>query len=247
MLLKDKIAVVTGGSKGIGKSIVEVFLKEGATVFYISRSECSDAEIFSKLANESGTEVFWKQGSVSDSAKMNEIATEIIKEKGQIDILVNNAGITRDGLSFMMKDDAWNDVIETNLSSVFYLSRPVARSMAKKRTGSIINVSSVVGIIGNAGQCNYAAAKAGIIGFTKSLARETAARGVRVNAVAPGFIQSDMTDAIPSAAKEELKKRIPFGRIGNPEEVANTVLFLASEMSSYLTGQVIGIDGGLGM
>lgn len=147
----------------------------------------------------------------------------------------------------MMKDEAWNDVIETNLSSVFYLSRPVARSMAKKRTGSIINVSSVVGIIGNAGQCNYAAAKAGIIGFTKSLARETAGRGVRVNAIAPGFIQSDMTDAIPEAAKEELKTKIPFGRIGNPEEVANTVLFLASDMSSYITGQVIGIDGGMGM
>ncbi|HAK45983.1 MAG TPA: 3-oxoacyl-ACP reductase, partial [Spirochaeta sp.] len=159
----------------------------------------------------------------------------------------NNAGITRDGLSFMMKDDAWNDVIETNLSSVFYLSRPVSRSMAKKRAGSIINVSSVVGIIGNAGQCNYAAAKAGIIGYTKSLARETAGRGVRVNAIAPGFIQSDMTDAIPEAAKEELKTKIPFGRIGNPEEVANTVLFLASEMSSYITGQVIGIDGGMGM
>lgn len=247
MLLKDKTAVVTGGSKGIGKAIVEVFLREGATVFYISRSECADAENFSKIAAEAGTEVFWRQGSVSDSAKMNEIATEIIKERGQIDVLVNNAGITRDGLSFMMKDDAWNDVIETNLSSVFYLSRPVARSMAKKRSGAIINVSSVVGIIGNAGQCNYAAAKAGIIGFTKSLARETAGRGVRVNAIAPGFIQSDMTDAIPAAAKEELTKRIPFGRIGNPEEVANTVLFLASDMSSYITGQVIGIDGGMGM
>lgn len=246
MLLKDKVAVVTGGSKGIGKSIVETFLREGASVYYISRSE-GDTAGFETIAKEAGTEVFWKQGSVSDSAKMNEIAAEILKEKGQVDILVNNAGITRDGLSFMMKDEQWNDVIETNLSSVFYLSRPIARSMAKKRTGSIINVSSVVGVIGNAGQCNYSAAKAGIIGFTKSLARETAARGVRVNAIAPGFIQSDMTDAIPEAAKEELKTKIPFGRIGNPEEVANTVLFLASEMSSYITGQVIGIDGGMGM
>ena len=223
------------------------FLKEGAAVYYISRSECADAAGFKALADEAGTEVHWKQGSVSDSAKMNEIASEILKEKGQVDILVNNAGITRDGLSFMMKDEQWNDVIETNLSSVFYLSRPIARSMAKKRSGSIINVSSVVGVIGNAGQCNYSAAKAGIIGFTKSLARETAARGVRVNAIAPGFIQSDMTDAIPEAAKEELKTKIPFGRIGNPEEVANTVLFLASEMASYITGQVIGIDGGMGM
>ncbi|MDC7227345.1 MAG: 3-oxoacyl-[acyl-carrier-protein] reductase [Spirochaetales bacterium] len=246
MLLKDKTAVVTGGSKGIGKAIVELFLKEGASVYYISRSE-GDTAGFEALANEAGTEVKWKQGSVSDSSKMNEIATEIIKEKGQVDILVNNAGITRDGLSFMMKDEAWNDVIETNLSSVFYLSRPISRSMAKKRSGSIINVSSVVGIIGNAGQCNYAAAKAGIIGYTKSLARETAGRGVRVNAIAPGFIQSDMTDAIPDAAKEELKTKIPFGRIGTPEEVANTVLFLASEMSSYITGQVISIDGGMGM
>ncbi len=247
MLLKEKIAVVTGGSKGIGKAIVELFLKEGAVVYYISRSECSEAEGLKAVAAESATEVIWKQGSVSDSAKMNKIASDILKEKGRIDILVNNAGITRDGLSFMMKDEQWNDVIETNLSSVFYLSRPVARSMAKKRSGSIINVSSVVGIIGNAGQCNYAAAKAGIIGFTKSLARETAARGVRVNAIAPGFIQSDMTDAIPEAAKEELKTKIPFGRIGNPEEVANTVLFLASDMASYITGQVIGIDGGMGM
>ena len=247
MLLKDKVAVVTGGSKGIGKAIVETFLKEGATVYYISRSECPDAGNLAELAENAGSEVFWRQGSVSDSARMNEIASEIIKEKGAVDILVNNAGITRDGLSFMMKDDAWQDVIETNLSSVFYLSRPIARSMAKKRSGSIINVSSVVGIIGNAGQCNYAAAKAGIIGFTKSLARETAGRGVRVNAIAPGFIESDMTNAIPEAAREELKTKIPFGRIGNPEEVANTVLFLASEMSSYITGQVIGIDGGMGM
>ncbi len=247
MLLKEKIAVITGGSKGIGKAIVELFLKEGAVVYYISRSECPEAEGLKAVAAESDTEVIWKPGSVSDSAKMNEIASDILKEKGRIDILVNNAGITRDGLSFMMKDEQWNDVIETNLSSVFYLSRPVARSMAKKRSGSIINVSSVVGIIGNAGQCNYAAAKAGIIGFTKSLARETAARGVRVNAIAPGFIQSDMTDAIPEAAKEELKTKIPFGRIGNPEEVANTVLFLASDMASYITGQVIGIDGGMGM
>ena len=246
MLLKDKTAVVTGGSKGIGKAIVELFLKEGATVYYISRSE-GDTAAFESIAKEAGTEVFWKQGSVSDSEKMNEIASEILKEKDQIDILVNNAGITRDGLSFMMKDEQWQDVIDTNLSSVFYLSRPVARAMAKKRSGSIINVSSVVGIIGNAGQCNYAAAKAGIIGFTKSLARETAARGVRVNAIAPGFINSDMTDAIPEKAKEELIKKIPFGRIGNPEEVANTVLFLASEMSSYITGQVLGIDGGMGM
>ena len=247
MLLKDKITVVTGGSKGIGKAIVEAFLKEGAVVYYISRTECADAEGFKKLAAEAGTEVIWQQGSVSDSARMNEIATAIIKERGAIDVLVNNAGITRDGLSFMMKDDAWQDVIETNLSSVFYLSRPVARSMAKKRSGSIINISSVVGLMGNAGQCNYAAAKAGIIGFTKSLARETAARGVRVNAVAPGFIASDMTDAIPEAAKEELKTKIPFGRIGNPEEIANTVLFLASEMSSYITGQVVSVDGGMGM
>ncbi len=246
MLLKDKVAVVTGGSKGIGKSIAGLFLKEGAIVYYISRSE-GDKAGFEKLAKESGTEVFWKQGSVGDSEKMNEIAAEILKERDQVDILVNNAGITRDGLSFMMKDDAWQDVINTNLSSVFYLSKPIARAMAKKRSGSIINVSSVVGIMGNAGQCNYAAAKAGIIGFTKSLARETAARGVRVNAIAPGFIESDMTDAIPEAAKEEFYKKIPLGRIGNPEEVANTVLFLASDMSSYITGEVIKIDGGMGM
>ena len=167
MLLKDKIAVVTGGSKGIGKAIVEVFLNEGAFVYYISRTESKDADALAAVAEKAGTGIVWKHGSVSDSVKMNEIASEILKEKGQIDILVNNAGITRDGLSFMMKDDAWQDVIETNLSSVFYLSRPVARAMAKKRSGSIINVSSVVGIIGNAGQCNYAAAKAGIIGFTK--------------------------------------------------------------------------------
>ena len=247
MLLKDKIAVVTGGSKGIGKAVVELFLKEGATVYYISRTECAEADKLAAIASEAGTEVIWKQGSVSDSAAMNEIASGILKEKEKIDILVNNAGITRDGLSFMMKDDAWNDVITTNLSSVFYLSRPIARSMAKKRTGSIINVSSVVGLVGNAGQCNYAAAKAGIIGLTKSLAKETAGRSVRVNAIAPGYIQSDMTDAIPESAKEDFMKKIPMGRIGNPEEVANTVLFLASDMSTYITGQVIGIDGGMGM
>ncbi len=247
MLLKEKTAVVTGGSKGIGKAIVEAFLAEGATVYYISRTECSEADKLAEIAKNAGSEVIWKQGSVSDSARMNEIAAEVLKEKGQIDVLVNNAGITRDGLSFLMKDEQWNEVIETNLSSVFYLSRPVARAMAKKRSGSIINISSVVGIIGNAGQCNYAAAKAGIIGFTKSLARETAGRNVRVNAVAPGFIQSDMTEAIPDAAKEEFMKKIPLGRIGNAEEVAKTVLFLASDMSSYITGDVISIDGGMGM
>ncbi|MDC7125125.1 MAG: 3-oxoacyl-[acyl-carrier-protein] reductase [Spirochaetales bacterium] len=247
MLLENKVAVVTGGSRGIGKAIVECFLQEGAKVYYISRSECSDSDKLKSIADAAKTEVIWAKGSVSDSKAMNEIAQDILKKEDKIDILVNNAGITRDGLSFMMKDEAWNEVIETNLSSVFYLSRPIARSMAKKRTGSIINLSSVVGQSGNAGQCNYAAAKAGIIGFTKSLAKETAGRSVRVNAIAPGFIESDMTDSIPEKAKAEFLKTIPMGRIGRADEVAKTVLFLASDLSTYVTGQVIGIDGGMGM
>lgn len=247
MLLKGKKAVVTGGSKGIGKTIVEAFLKEGASVWYISRSECAQADELQKLADENGVTVTWKQGSVSDSAAMAAVSAEILKEAEQIDVLVNNAGITKDGLVFMMKDEAWNDVLATNLSSCFYLSKSFGRAMAKKRSGSIINVSSVVGVIGNGGQTNYAASKAGIIGFTKSLAREIAGRGVRVNAIAPGFIKSDMSEAIPEAAKEEFMKKIPFGRIGDPEEVASVVVFLASEMSTYITGQVLGIDGGMGM
>ena len=247
MLLKDKIAVVTGGSRGIGKSIVERFLKEGAAVISVSLTESSHSQELEETAAESGGTYLWKQGDVTDEAAMTSLADEIIKEKGRIDILVNNAGITRDGLVFRMSASDWEQVLKTNLTSAFLLSRPIARQMVKQRSGSIINISSVVGLRGNAGQTNYSASKAGLIGFTKSLAKETASRGIRVNAVAPGFIETSMTDKLPEEAKKMLETQIPMNRIGKPEEVADAVLFLASDLSLYITGQVLGVDGGMGM
>ena len=247
MLLKDKIAVVTGGSRGIGKSIVERFLKEGAAVISVSLTESSHSKELEETAAKSGGIYLWKQGDVSEETAMTALADEIIKEKGRIDSLVNNAGITRDGLVFRMSASDWEQVLKTNLTSAFLLSRPIARQMVKQRSGSIINISSVVGLRGNAGQTNYSASKAGLIGFTKSLAKETASRGIRVNAVAPGFIETSMTDKLPEEAKKMLETQIPMNRIGKPEEVADAVLFLASDLSLYITGQVLGVDGGMGM
>jgi 3-oxoacyl-[acyl-carrier protein] reductase len=243
-LLKDKVCIVTGGSKGIGRAIVELFAREGGRVFYLSRSEAEDPGAFRPAE---GGSVKWIACDVVDEAQVEAAVEAVIKEAGRIDALVNNAGVTRDGLVFRMSLADWNTVIATNLTSAFLLSRVAARHMIKRRAGSIVNVSSVVGIRGNGGQTNYSASKAGVIGFTKSLAKEVSGRGVRVNAIAPGFIETAMTEKIPEEAKEKMKTTIPLGRTGKPEEVAAAALYLCSDLSSYVTGDVLQVDGGMGM
>lgn len=245
-LLAGKRAIVTGGSKGIGLAVVKSFLGAGASVEYYSRSEAEEHGALEALAAAEGVSVLWVACDVADEAAV-EAAVAASLARGPIDVLVNNAGVTRDGLVFRMQLDDWKAVIDTNLTSAFLLSRAVARAMIKQRSGSIVNVSSVVGIMGNGGQTNYSASKAGLIGFTKSLAREVAGRGVRVNAIAPGFVETSMTDKIPEEAKEKLKAQIPLARTARPEEIASVALFLASEMASYVTGEVVKIDGGMGM
>ena len=245
MLLKGKKAIVTGGARGIGKEIVLDFLKEGAEVFYIDLDE---GEFVSEMkeAAQSGSSTFtWKKGDVSQEEEITQVIENILKESGGIDILVNNAGITRDGLIFRMPSENWEKVLRINLTSAFYISKIVARSMAKRRMGSIINMASVVGIGGNAGQVNYSASKAGLIGLSKSVAKEVGSRGVRVNAVAPGYIESEMTRVLPEQAKEAMLSQIPLARAGQPRDVALAVTFLASDSSAYITGQVLRIDGGM--
>jgi len=247
MLLEGKKALVTGGSRGIGREIVLAFLKEGASVWYVDLAEGDSLAEYRNLASATGATVGYRECNVADEESVDSAVGEILSESGGLDVLVNNAGITRDNLLFRMSSKEWDDVLSVNLKSAFLMSKLVLRQMAKKRSGSVINVASIVGIIGNGGQTNYSASKAGLIGFTKSAAREVAARGVRVNAIAPGFINTKMTQALNEEQQNALKAQIPMGRIGEPEEVAKAVVFLASELSSYLTGQVIHITGGLGM
>ncbi len=247
MLLKGKTAIVTGGSRGIGEAIVKLFLTEGANVYSLSRSEGKSYSEFEKLSKTTGSFFKWLKTDMSDREDIKGTVSEILKEANSIDILVNNAGITRDGFIFRMKDEDWDDVISTNLTSAFELCRGFARTMIKQKSGSIINTSSVVGLMGNAGQVNYSASKAGLIGLTKSLAKELASKSVRVNAVAPGFIDTSMTEALGEKAREALENVIPLKRTGKPEEIAQAVLFLASDNSSYITGQVLAIDGGMTM
>ena len=247
MLLEGKKALVTGGSRGIGREIVLSYLNQGASVWYIDLNPGESQEEYAEIAKTHGAQAVYKEGNVADEETITRVVKEILEESGGIDILVNNAGITRDGLVFRMSSDDWNNVININLTSAFYISKVIAHSMIKQRSGSIINVASIVGIIGNGGQTNYSASKAGLIGFTKSLAREVAGRSVRCNAIAPGFIKTKMTDKLTEDQKKALTDQIPMGRIGEPEEVAKVCLFLASDLSSYLTGQVLHITGGLGM
>ncbi|MBT3273301.1 MAG: 3-oxoacyl-[acyl-carrier-protein] reductase [Spirochaetales bacterium] len=247
MLLQGKKAIITGGARGIGKEIVESFLKEGASVYFIDLMASEFMSEYEALAADSGTQVVYKECNVADEDQVIATVKAIVEESGGIDILVNNAGITRDGLIFRMPKENWNDVISVNLNSAFFMSKAIARSMISNRNGAIINVSSIVGVHGNAGQCNYSASKAGLIGLTKSLAQEVGGRNVRVNAVAPGFIQTAMTDKLSDEQKEALQGQIPMVRLGQPEEVAKVILFLASDLASYVTGQVILIDGGMGM
>jgi 3-oxoacyl-[acyl-carrier protein] reductase len=236
--LAGKVALVTGGSRGIGRAIALELGRAGASVVLGYRNGRQEAE---QVAAEIGGRAV--QADVSDSGS----ARSLVEEAGDIDILVNNAGITRDGLLARMPDEDWRDVIETNLSSMFYTCRAAARPMMKRRGGSIVNVSSIVGVHGNPGQTNYAAAKAGIIGFTKSLARELGSRGVRANVVAPGYVSTRLTDVLPQEAQDAMLGATPLGRLGDPEDVAGAVRFLCSDEASFITGEVLLVDGGLGM
>lgn len=242
-----KNIVVTGGSKGIGLSIVESFIRNGGNVWYLSRTEAASQSGLESAAAAAGGSVAWIKTDMSDETSITEALKVVLDEAGSVDVLVNNAGITRDGLIMRMKTDAWDDVIKINLTGAFIACRTLARPMAKARKGAIINISSVVGITGNGGQTNYAASKAGLIGFSKSLAKELASRNIRVNVIAPGFIETQMTDFLKDDMKEALKQQIPLGRIGTPEDIADTVLFLASEKAGYITGQVLAVDGGMVM
>lgn len=245
MLLRNKKALVTGGSRGIGKAIVTRFLEEGAEVFIISKhkSPFHKEIVDTALAHE--TRFHWFPGDVSIESGITETVEAILRQAKGMDILVNNAGITRDGLSFTMSSKDWEQVIRTNLFSAFYISRPITLKMIRQKGGSIINISSVSGILGNIGQVNYSSSKGGMIGFTKSLARETASRGIRVNAIAPGYIETEMTRQIKKRSRDRFRSMIPMGRAGSPNDVANSAVFLASDLSSYITGHVLGVDGGV--
>ncbi len=243
--LKGKRALVTGGGRGIGKDIVKTLLQAEAEVVYISNSLSPEHSQMQQLALQNQVRVDGYEANVADEAKVEEILNKVALEYGHIDILVNNAGITRDGLLFSMKSEQWKEVIDVNLNSVFYLTKLLSRQMALKKAGCIINMSSIVGLIGNAGQVNYAASKAALIGFTKSVAREIASRGVRVNAIAPGFIETPMTEKLSDKQREKVLAQIPLGRFGQPEEISRIVLFLASDLATYMTGQVIPVDGGM--
>ena len=236
--LEGKTALVTGASRGIGRAIASELAAAGALVVIGYRSGKDEAEA---LASELGARAV--QADVSNA----EEAARLVAEAGDLDILVNNAGLTRDGLLARMSDDDWRTVLETNLSSVFYTCRAVCRPMMKKRAGAIVNVSSIVGVHGNWGQTNYAASKAGIIGFTKSLARELGSRNVRANVVAPGYVKTQLTDVLPEEATAAMLQNTPLGRLGEPEDVAGAVRFLCSDEASFITGEVILVDGGLGM
>ena len=236
--LEGKTALVTGGSRGIGAAVVRELARAGATVVVGYRSGAAEAEA---IASEIDGRAVQADVSNVDDAK------RLVEEAGDLDVLVNNAGITRDGVLARMSDDDWRSVLETNLSSVFYTCRAVSRGMMKRRGGSIVNLSSIVGLHGNWGQSNYAASKGGIVAFTKSLAQELGSRGVRANVVAPGYIKTQLTDAIPEEAQQQMLGLTPLGRFGEPEDVARAVRFLSSDDASFITGEVVVVGGGLGM
>lgn len=244
-LLKGKIAIVTGASRGIGRAIAEKFIENGATVAFTYLSSDEKAK---KLETELSAKGGIAKGFKSNAADFDaaqKLVEEVVKEFGTVDVLVNNAGITRDNLLMRMSEEQFDEVINTNLKSTFNLTKAVLRTMLKAKSGSIVNMSSVVGVKGNAGQANYAASKAGMIGFTKSVALELGSRNIRCNAIAPGFIETEMTEALDEKVVQEWRESIPLKRGGSPEDVANTTLFLASDMSAYITGQTLNVCGGM--
>ncbi|WP_040228085.1 3-oxoacyl-[acyl-carrier-protein] reductase [Bhargavaea cecembensis] len=245
--LDGKSAIVTGSSRGIGRAIAIRLAAEGARVAVNFAGSEEKANETVRLIEEAGGEAFAVRASVNEADDVKRLVDETVSRFGSVDILVNNAGITKDNLLMRMKEDEWDDVIDTNLKGVFLCTKAVARPMMKKRSGVIVNLASVVGVAGNAGQANYVAAKAGVIGLTKTAAKELSARGIRVNAVAPGFIETDMTGKLPEEVKEGMLGQIPLGKLGSPESVANAVLFLSSDDSNYITGQTLHVDGGMVM
>lgn len=247
MDLKGKNCLVTGGSRGIGRVIAEHFASLGANVAITYSSSADAAKAVIEAVSEHGVKGKEYQADAVDFSKAEEVINSVVDEWGSLDVLVNNAGITRDNLILRMNEQQWDDVINTNLKSVFNYSKAAAKPMMRAKGGSIINVGSVVGISGNAGQSNYSASKAGIIGFTKSFAKELASRNIRANVVAPGYILTEMTGQLDEKVLESIKEETPLGRAGDPEEVSNMVVFLASDLSSYITGEVIRVDGGMAM
>jgi len=243
-MLNGKLVLVTGASRGIGNAIALTLGAAGATVIGTATSE-EGAKNISKTFSENNILGKGMKLNVTDNEQISNVLKAVTEEYGTVDILINNAGITRDNILLRMKEEEWDEIISTNLSSVYKMSKAVLRGMIKKRSGRVISITSVVGAMGNAGQSNYAASKAGIIGFTKSLAREVGVRGITVNAIAPGFIETDMTDSLPDAQKAVLTSQIPMGRLGTVDEIAKAVLFLASDSASYITAQTIHINGGM--
>ena len=241
--LRNKIAIVTGASQGIGKTTAELFSKSGAHVVCIARNE----EKIKNLANtisKNGHSASYNPCDINDGDLFQNTVKSIINDYGKIDILINNAGITRDSLVLRMKDNQWDEVLNTNLKGAFYATKSVLRSMMKNKYGRIINITSIVGLQGNSGQSNYSASKAGLIGFSQSVAKEVASRGITINCIAPGWIETEMTNNLPQDKKSEIIKNIPIGKTGKTEDIAYTALFLASKESNYITGQTITVDGG---
>lgn len=247
MLLDGNVAIITGASRGIGRSVAIELAKAGAKVVINYAGNHAAAKEVEDAVKAIGGEALLIQADVASSDAVDQMIKQTVDAFGRVDILVNNAGITRDNLLMRMKEEDWDAVMNTNLKGIFNCTKSVSRIMMKQRSGRIINMTSVVGIMGNAGQANYAAAKAGVIGFTKSMAKELASRGITVNAVAPGFIATDMTAVLSEQVKHELSTQIPLGRLGTPEDVAGAVVFLASGAANYITGQTINVDGGMVM
>ena len=246
MQFKDQVVIVTGSSRGIGKGIALAFARQGAAVVVSGRNKENLKNVVDSV-KEAGGRVLAVEADVANSADAKNLIEKTLEEFGQIDVLVNNAGITRDNLLLRLSDEDWDSVLDTNLKGAFNCIKASTKAMMKKRSGVIINITSVVGQTGNAGQVNYSASKAGMIGLTKSVAKELASRNIRVNAVAPGFIETDMTSELPEKAREELISSIPLAHLGNVENVADLVLFLSSPKAAYITGQVVNVDGGMVM
>ncbi len=247
MRLDNKTAVITGGSRGIGKEVALHLASLGADIAISYNSNADAANKVIEEIRSMGRKAIAMKADVGKKEQVEEFVGEVLEQYGNIDILVNNAGITRDNLLLRMKEEEWDEVLNTNLKGVFLMTKRVLRKMIKNKRGKIINITSIVGVIGNAGQANYSASKAGLIGFTKSVAKEVAVRGIQVNAIAPGFIETEMTDVLPENIKDELINAIPSRKLGKPEDIAYLVGYLSSELSNYITGQIIHVDGGMYM